>query len=60
MDTGAHIGDINVSIIFYADDILMICPRSRHLQNLLDMCAEYGKKWLIKFNALKSKIVEFG
>ena len=60
MDTGAHIGDINVSIIVYADDILIICPRSKHLQNLLDMCAEYGKKWLIKFNALKSKIVEFG
>ena len=58
MDTGAHIGDINVSIIVYA--VLIICPRSKHLQNLLDMCAEYGKKWLIKFNALKSKIVEFG
>ena len=60
MEIGAHIGVINVSIIVYADDILIICPRSKHLQMILDRCEEYGKKWLIKFNALKSKIIEFG
>ena len=60
MNIGAHIGVTNVSIIVYADDILIISPRSKHLQKILDICAEYGKKWLIKFNASKSKIIEFG
>jgi hypothetical protein len=60
MEIGAHIGVINVSIIVYADDILIICPRSKHLQMILVRCEEYGKKWLVKFNALKSKIIEFG
>ena len=60
LNIGAHIEDINVSIIVYADDILIMCPRSKHFQIILDMCADYGKKWLIKFNPLKSKIIEFG
>jgi hypothetical protein len=60
LEIGAHIGKINTSIIVYADDILIISPRTKHLQTILNICAEYGQKWLIKFNASKSNIIEFG
>ena len=60
LDIGAHIGIINVSVIVYADDIIIISPRSIHLQKILDTCSDYGKEWLIKFNPHKSNIIEFG
>ena len=50
----------NTSIIVYADDIILISPVDSQLQQLLDLCTNYGKKWLIKFNPKKSNIVSFG
>ena len=57
---GARINNINVSIIVYADDIILLSPVDSHLQRLLDICDEYSKFWKIKFNAKKSNIIEFG
>jgi hypothetical protein len=37
MNIGAHIGVTNVSIKVYADDILIISPRSKHPQKILDI-----------------------
>ena len=51
---------INISIIVYADDILLLSPVDSHLQRLLDICDAYSKFWRIKFNAKKSNIIEFG
>ena len=44
----------------YADDIILLSPVDLHLQLLLDICNDYSQRWMIKFNALKSCIVEFG
>jgi len=57
---GATFQNLNVSIIVYADDILLISPVGRHLQLMLDICSKYSKDWLIKFNPLKSNIITFG
>jgi hypothetical protein len=57
---GAKIKNINVSIIVYADDILLICSVDAHLQQLLDICTDFSQKWRLKFNASKSHIIEFG
>ena len=57
---GALIHNINVCIIVYADDILLISPNDHQLQKLLNICGEYGEIWKIKFNSLKSNIIEFG
>ena len=57
---GALFYNINTSIIFYADDILLISPLDSHLQLLLDICSNYSLKWRIKFNPLKSNIISFG
>jgi len=57
---GALLHNINTSILVYADDILLISPNDYHLQKLLDICGKYGEMWRIKFNPLKSNIIEFG
>ena len=51
---------LNMSIIVYADDIILSSPVDSQLQKLLDICDQYSIDWRIKFNALKSNIVEFG
>ena len=59
LNVGAHIKKINVSIIVYADDILLLSSVDAHLQLLLNICDSYSYLWRIKFNASKSNIVEF-
>lgn len=56
MGLGAHINGINVSVIAYADDVLLISPVASHLQILLNKCEEYSIKWKMKFNPKKSLI----
>lgn len=60
MNIGGLVGSLNVSIIVYADDIILISPSNDQLQRLLNACAEYGNKWKIKFNPSKSIVVSFG
>ena len=57
---GAIFNKINVSIIVYADDILLLSPVDSHLQILLNICNDYSNLWRINFNATKSNKVEFG
>ena len=57
---GALVGNLNISIIVYADDILLLSPVDYHLQRLLDICSNYSVLWRIKFNALKSNVITFG
>ena len=47
-------------LVSYLDDILLISPNDYQLQKLLDICGEHGEMWRIKFNSLKSNIIEFG
>lgn len=44
--------------MIYADDIILISIVT--LQKLLDICSDYGNKRKIKFNQLKSNIINFG
>ena len=60
LQIGALFYDLNVSILVYADDILLISPVDSHLQRLLNICSNYSEKWLIKFNPNKSGIICFG
>ena len=54
LGVGAHIYDVNVSIVGYCDDIILLSPVVRHLRILLKWCEEYAHKWKIKFNPTKS------
>jgi hypothetical protein len=57
---GAKFEHLNLSIIVYADDILLLSPIEKHLQMLINICGEYGLKWGIKFNSEKSFFITFG
>jgi hypothetical protein len=46
---GAIFKNINVSIVAYADDIILISQADKHLQILLDNCSSYSTRWKIKF-----------
>ena len=60
LNIGGLFRNLNVSIIVYADDILLISPIDKHLQLLLDKCSKFGDEWHLKFNPLKSHIISFG
>jgi hypothetical protein len=51
---GAKIKDINLSIIAYCDDILLLSPTIGHLETLLNNCQIYANKWKLEFNQKKS------
>ena len=60
LNLGATYEGENVSILVYADDILLISPVDKHLQDLLDKCTAFSEKWCVKFNPNKSNIIQFG
>ena len=56
---GALHGNVNTSIVMYADDVILLSPIDKHLQQLLLICEKYAEKWKIKFNTKKSCILSF-
>ena len=57
---GAHINKVNVSIMVYADDIILLSSVDSHLQKLVDTCDVFSEFCRIDFNATKSNTAEFG
>ena len=55
-----YIGSQFVVTILYADDITLLSGSCRGLQKMLDICAEFGHKWGITFNAKKSQTLTLG
>lgn len=43
--------------LMYADDLVVFCPDSAGLQELLNICSQYGLENDIKYNATKSSIM---
>ena len=46
--------------ILYADDTILMSDDEKHFQNLLNYFAEYCKKWHLKIDISKTKIMIFG
>ena len=46
--------------ISYADDIVLLSGSCYGLQKMLDICSNYGQRFDIKFNPLKSQTTVFG
>ncbi len=57
--TGCHIGHRYVGIICYADDIVLLSPSRKGLQNMLNICQEYGAEYSVKYNERKSMTMCF-
>ena len=60
MGVGCSIDDSRISMMGYCDDLLAMSTTIHQLNKITTMCFEFGKKWLIKFNAEKSVIMNCG
>jgi hypothetical protein len=56
---GVSIGDEKICILAYADDVVIFSNSEHELQQMLNVVAEWGKKWRVRFSAKKSNVVHF-
>lgn len=59
MNRGINMAGQNISILLYADDMVLITEREQDLQEMLNKMNEWCNQWRIKVNKNKSKIVHF-
>lgn len=56
LNAEANIGPVNVSIVGYCDDLILLSPVESHLQLLLSCCESISCTWRIRFNPKKSTV----
>ena len=56
-NTGCVIGNSLINHLMYADDLVIFCPYSAGLQQLLKVCSQYSVEFDIRYNANKSNIM---
>ena len=56
---GINVGDDKVSLLLYADDIVMVAYNERDMQILLDKLHDWCKRWKVLINTEKSKTMHF-
>ena len=56
---GIQFGDINVSLLLYADDLVLIANNENDLQQMLNTVTDWCQKWRLKTSTLKSKVIHF-
>ena len=54
-----NVGDTNVSILLYADDIALISLTEQDTQRLLNTSHDWCQRWKVLINTEKSKVVHF-
>ena len=59
LNCGIEINDINLSILLYADDIVLIAPSESALQTMLNFVSEWCRKWHMAANTDKTQIIHF-
>ncbi len=56
---GVKVHDIVITVLAYADDIVLLADTPENLQKLIDIVQNWCKKWRLIINPNKSKIVHF-
>ena len=59
MDRGIVVGDRKLSMLLYADDIVLIAESETDLQSMLDTVNNWCNRWRVIVNANKSKCIHF-
>ena len=54
---GCYVIQKCISCILFADDIVLLSPSRRGLQEMLDVCVAYCKRYCLDFNAKKSQVM---
>jgi len=56
---GCYMGHICLSVLAYADDLVLLAPSASAMRRLLSICDEFANEFDVKFNASKSKCMFF-
>ena len=56
---GCYAGSNYVGVVAYADDVTLLCPSRQGLQQMLDICATYGRAFMITYNETKTECIKF-
>ena len=56
---GCYVGNIPSCVFSYADDVLLLAPTKTAIQNLLNICSDFSKEYMIKFNPDKCSVMVF-
>ena len=60
LEFGCRVNGTKISILGYCDDMLTASLTINNMKTIIETCVEFGKKWLVKFNAKKSVIMNCG
>lgn len=60
LECGVRIPGFKCNSFAYADDVTLLSSTSVGLQQLIDCCANYAKKWRFKYNPSKSQCMTTG
>ena len=55
--SGIETDDFSLSVLCYADDIVILCDSEEKLQSMLNHVDEWCSKWCLKVNTNKSKVM---
>ena len=57
---GCFLNNTYIGALSYADDITLLCPSIRGLNEMLSICCEFGDNCNIVFNPKKTVCIKFG
>ncbi len=59
LNLGINVNDIIISILAFADDIVILAKNEKDLQDILNCVENWCNKWRLKVNADKNNVVHF-
>ena len=59
LNIGVNIGKVNVTLLLYADDIVILSENEADIQSLLNETEKWCYQWRMKINSEKTQIVHF-
>ena len=59
LNKGVQVGDDNITVLAYADDIAIITENKQDIQIILNTLENWCKKWRVTINCGKTKVVHF-
>ena len=57
---GCNIGTKYYGALAYADDLILLSPSVKGLQEMINLCESYGKEYNVTFNERKTECIKFG
>jgi hypothetical protein len=57
---GVEVGEERLTLLLYADDIVLLAETEQDLQKMVSCIYEYSRKWRFELNSKKTQVVVFG